>query len=294
MVCNIPCVHGSCECDADALECQCKCDEGFLGPMCDRRCPRDCSGHGKCDEWGRCKCNARWTGVDCSQPGCPNDCSQHGTCNHNHTCTCEEGWRGVDCGKLECPEACNWRTHQGECLFDRCSCYPGFTGEACEIPMPAKDEGHPCGENCYEYCRANAQCEGAEEQTFVFRNGPGGPQEVSVPTMSGPLLDAEVEAQTGKLQTNTQGRKCYLHCLQNCFSDCFADVHTLSREEREEAARKIAAQINNGRGATDVAMHNITGDVADAERTNQTEAGISIHDISEHLADEAREAEGTS
>ncbi len=74
--------HGHC------LDNKCACDEGYIGKQCkDRKCPKQCSGHGECDvESGTCKCMFGFVGDDCAKGlKCPNDCSglEHGICVPN-------------------------------------------------------------------------------------------------------------------------------------------------------------------------------------------------------------------
>jgi hypothetical protein len=74
--------HGHC------LDGKCACDEGYIGKQCaDRKCPKQCSGHGECDvESGVCKCLFGFVGDDCANGlKCPKDCSgkQHGICVPN-------------------------------------------------------------------------------------------------------------------------------------------------------------------------------------------------------------------
>ncbi|KAA0165508.1 hypothetical protein FNF31_01853 [Cafeteria roenbergensis] len=53
----------------------------YRGPACDKRtCPGGCSGHGSCDDDGKCQCRAGWAGRDCSKAACPASCSYRGHC----------------------------------------------------------------------------------------------------------------------------------------------------------------------------------------------------------------------
>lgn len=62
----------------------------------------ECSGpdHGICsnDAIGSCICNDNYTGLLCEDRRCPRDCSGKGTCNNStYVCTCNPGWTGDAC-----------------------------------------------------------------------------------------------------------------------------------------------------------------------------------------------------
>ena len=62
-----------------------------------RRCPGDCSGHGRCSpHTGRCACHLGWGGPSCQASLCPGACTGRGACADG-VCTCEVGYRGDDC-----------------------------------------------------------------------------------------------------------------------------------------------------------------------------------------------------
>lgn len=188
---------------------------------------------------------------------------------------------------------CNWRTHNGECLFDRCVCYPGYSGPACEHVLEPVEEGRPCGEDCYDHCRSHSECDSSDHQQFVFHHTAYGTVQVAVPAMDSPLVDAEIEARTGTLQVNRQGRKCYLKCLSECFRDCFQAVHELSEEERAAAMDSVSSALATSEGIVPGGMRNITGDIAAAEESGVREGGISLQDVVDEIkreaaADEAR------
>jgi len=124
--------HGVCVKYGSTNPYQCACEEGFRGRDCSiivKACPGSpaCSGNGKCNKsTGNCTCATGFHGKDCSQvgclngylgdssrrpppyssPDCPNDCSCHGYCS----CADYSNGQGGNC---------------------RCSCEPGWAGEAC-------------------------------------------------------------------------------------------------------------------------------------------------------------------
>jgi hypothetical protein len=54
-------------------------------------------------------------------------------------CTCKQQYRGPTCALFDCPSNCSWA---GTCLeAGVCSCYPGFTGPACETDCKCNGHG---------------------------------------------------------------------------------------------------------------------------------------------------------
>jgi hypothetical protein len=104
---------------------------------------------------------------DCSMH---NDCNGHGTCiTSTSTCVCYEGWgaasditlyRSPDCSLRTCPSSKAWSdvptgaltahalaecSNRGTCnkADGTCSCYPGYTGDACQrTACPNNCSGH--------------------------------------------------------------------------------------------------------------------------------------------------------
>lgn len=105
--------HGTCLVDyqEDPPVASCECSQKYRGRSCQFECPGDiiaCSGHGTCDDTGKCICDAfansaTWQGPACNCSSFAS-CNGHGTCNNAGQCECIGHWAGKNC--LECEE--NW------------------------------------------------------------------------------------------------------------------------------------------------------------------------------------------
>lgn len=148
-----------------------------------RKCPKDCSGHGKCDpKKGVCLCALGWQGKACDLAPCPgtnevHECSGHGNCNfpqassqswYGGTCVCDDGWYGSKCTKFPPPCIHNCSEH-GNCVrSDKknpispgvCECHPPFQGEDCSFAngcVPGYHGGEP---GCKNDCSCQGVCSG--------------------------------------------------------------------------------------------------------------------------------------
>lgn len=120
----------------------------FGNPSCDAAI--DCSGHGTCNEIGRCDCSAGYAGDKCQY----NDittCSGHGAAQADGSCICASGYAGERCegcghgyyGYPNCQAlggqgaacAMAYECESGRCVDNRC-CDSACTGqcEACDLP----------------------------------------------------------------------------------------------------------------------------------------------------------------
>lgn len=90
-------------------------------------CEADCSGHGVCEDSGKCTCATGWTGSICDMPLCQSNCNNRGLCIQGN-CVCEAGWYGSSCHLKRCPNDCSGA---GYCFEGRCKCMNGFQGESC-------------------------------------------------------------------------------------------------------------------------------------------------------------------
>jgi len=99
-----------CSGNGNCVDKVCQCKKGFYGEYCSKkRCPKDCSGRGKCGDNGVCKCNIGFSGNACNEQYCaPLNCSGHGVCDaQKMKCVCDKteafGYTGKGCSKLTGP-----------------------------------------------------------------------------------------------------------------------------------------------------------------------------------------------
>mmetsp|Transcript_13162 Transcript_13162/g.25516 ORF Transcript_13162/g.25516 Transcript_13162/m.25516 type:complete len:1478 (+) Transcript_13162:39-4472(+) len=126
----------------------CTCFPGYSGVDCSTviPCKHNCTSewHGTCQANGKCKCQNRFSGDDCSEIGCLNGCSNNGKCTDG-VCTCKDGFAGVSC-EIKCPNACSSR---GQCMLDgKCRCHLEYEGADCSVVKScpkSKINGKECG-----------------------------------------------------------------------------------------------------------------------------------------------------
>lgn len=164
--------HGSCQ------NGKCFCRPGYGGQDCkdEAVCLNDCSARGLCVS-GTCHCETGRSGPDCSMAvkatdryqaaphGCPSGCSGHGVCATGITsatgdlqgeCLCDVGYSGLDCaapavcpGKFQPAEGGQgFCSGHGVCSQGSCSCFPGFTGPACQLTSSPLVRGGCAVANC--------------------------------------------------------------------------------------------------------------------------------------------------
>jgi len=78
-------------------------EDDNLVPDCFENCPRDCSGHGQCFDFGVCTCIDGYQGPTCMEPKCNkvSECSGRGTCVAPNQCKCGDKYFGSDCSSTQ-------------------------------------------------------------------------------------------------------------------------------------------------------------------------------------------------
>jgi hypothetical protein len=143
--------HGRCTFSIFVGQPTCSCDDGWAGAACSNpKCPTTqsdpyvaCSGHGACYQGGKCLCDAKYAGDDCSILV---DCNGRGVRKCGF-CRCDEGFSGEECDVDVCSDSriynprflddyrrstvCNSR---GSCTTARgCVCDEGWSGRNCSV-----------------------------------------------------------------------------------------------------------------------------------------------------------------
>ena len=86
---------------------ECHCDDRWGGDSCNvARCLNDCTNHGKCDELLTCQCDVGYGGEDCKEKTCEEKGCVNGDCLDGF-CKCNKRWSGIDCSDALCPGNCN-------------------------------------------------------------------------------------------------------------------------------------------------------------------------------------------
>eukprot|EP00727_Mastigamoeba_balamuthi_P004624 m51a1_g1416 putative low quality protein: tenascin-x (2078) ;mRNA; f:40510-48712 len=149
--------HGSC--DLNTGKCQCwekynvTADCSILSLQCSDDC--DVMGGGFCDQTtGECKCYSGWgsgPAGPCTERVCSQNCNYpNGVCV-NGTCACTSRYTGVVCAilNIDCPGNCSGGHGTCNRQTGKCSCYPGYEGEACELI--------PC--TLFKNCSSHGTCD---------------------------------------------------------------------------------------------------------------------------------------
>ena len=101
------------------------------GPCESEFCPRNCTGHGKCEDVNMeasCACEAGFTGHFCATQLCPADCSGHGRCHAlDGTCDCDDGFGGLDCAQVQCANNCTQPNGVCDVKTGICTCQTGYS-----------------------------------------------------------------------------------------------------------------------------------------------------------------------
>jgi len=129
----------------------------------------DCNGNGHCLAQSTdvqsgvgdlCVCFLGYSGSSCSHVNyvkydtCGYHCSfNRGEClvdqveefERFSSCECGTSYFGVDCARFLCESECNFN---GDCIDSNvCHCYPGYSGENCEVDCGCNGHGHCSGAN---------------------------------------------------------------------------------------------------------------------------------------------------
>lgn len=171
--------HGKC----DSRSGLCTCETGWTGEKCDTpyiECLPNCNTEGGyCDtNTGKCICKDGYHGVTCSAKECsPKDCSGHGRCNDSGTCVCEPGFIPPDCSKSCVCE-------RGKCdNLGRCICNDPWYGSLCDYckdTNKARESGCVCplkvtcaecpGKEIGCVCKDEKECNVCVNPEFSFRS----------------------------------------------------------------------------------------------------------------------------
>ena len=149
------------------------CDPYYVGAACETRtkCVSGCSQHGSCDDDGRCKCDAGWSGPECEHKTCVSSvpgaapCLGRGRCI-NGTCECDTGANGTAACEMgeRCMHGCNGH---GVCerrpgSAEVCRCETGWFGSFCQHQACTVAGG--CGAHGWcDYASGTCKCDAGWE-----------------------------------------------------------------------------------------------------------------------------------
>lgn len=208
-----------------------------------------------------------------------------------------------------CPNDCNWNytNPQGECLYDKCVCYPGFSGEDCSVATALSEfqgnaenvTAEPCSEDP-RICAAGT-CSAfhfsywtkrwnAEKQHYV-RNI----LNVTIGTGYVHPFVAEVLAALGhplppeeRSEESKAARDCYLRCVRDLAVRCESDLQSLGGLLRQ----KVLDRISSGqtyRGLTG----DLVTDIGNEFKHNSTEGeDFRVYDVAHSMRKETSTTEG--